>query len=58
MTPNEVEEAVEALLDGHLILSNGGEIKLANDEQTQPENGDEEEKRPRLRRPGDRVRFP
>jgi hypothetical protein len=36
-----------ALLDGNLnlclILPNGGEIKFANDEQTQPENGEEED---------------
>jgi hypothetical protein len=46
--PETIEEAVEALLNGDLnqclVLPNGGEIKFANDEQTQPENGEEEVK--------------
>ena len=47
MLNTNIEEAIEALLDGDLnqclILPNGGEIKFAEDEQTQPENGEEED---------------
>jgi hypothetical protein len=43
----KVLDAVEALLGGRLneclIFPNGGEIKFANDERKQPENGEEED---------------